>query len=136
MRTPDRRSESERKHAGGRPPKFSGPRRPVKVANEALAPGSSPEAPVALIRVAPGTEVILVTHSDHLKRIPWLRLVEIAPARFLLSMPSGTAVEALEVALTDLLQEVGPEEARERALLESLRAHLSQLRRDQSMTKA
>ena len=106
------------------------------MANEALAPGSSPEAPVALIRVAPGTEVILVTHSDHLKRIPWLRLVEIAPARFLLSMPSGTAVEALEVALTDLLQEVGPEEARERALLESLRAHLSQLRRDQSMTKA
>ena len=33
-----------------------------------------------------------------LKRIPFLKLIEIAPARYLLTIPSGTAVESLEVA--------------------------------------
>ena len=57
---------------------------------------------VEVIEVTPGVGMILIAPSLYLRRIPWLRLVEIAPARFLLSMPSGTPVDSLELALIDL----------------------------------
>jgi hypothetical protein len=39
-----------------------------------------------------------------LKQIPWLKLIEITPARCLLTLPPGTPIELLEVTLSDLLQ--------------------------------
>ena len=56
----------------------------------------------------PGVGIILVGVSRCLRQIPWLRLVEVAPARFLLSIPSGTPVELLEIALDDLREAVPP----------------------------
>ena len=74
--------------------------------------------------------------SRYLREIPWLRLVEVAPARFLLSIPSGTPVESLEIALDDLLEMVPPAESRERTILERLHALIRSLRRGRSVSKA
>ena len=64
--------------------------------------------------MAPGKSLIVVGPSKALRSIPWLRLIEITPARFLLTIPSGTSIEALEVALRDLVTSSGVPEKRAR----------------------
>jgi hypothetical protein len=95
----------------------------------------APQKLVELVKVAPGKSVILVAHSRYLQTIPWLRLVEVAPARHLISLLPNTAVEKLEVAVGDLLEGLPEEEANERELLEGLRQNLRSRRRDQKLTK-
>jgi hypothetical protein len=90
---------------------------------------------VELVEVAPGKALIMVAPSLLLRRIPWLRLAEIAPARYLLVLPSGTAVEQLEVALADLVEDL-PDDGGERSMIEELRSLLGKQRRRRSVTKA
>src|SRR4051794_4340788 len=59
--------------------------------------GSLPER----VEAAPGLSVILVGPSRCLQHIPWLRTIEVAPRRYLLTIPPGTAVDSLELALLD-----------------------------------
>jgi hypothetical protein len=157
-RTPTGDSAQKR---GGRPPKFREPRRPitltlpertlrllaavdadraraiVKVTEAALGPGDPPYSQlVQVVEVMPGAGIILVGASQRLREIPWLRLVEVAPGRFLLSIPSGTPVEALEIGLQDLLEVVPAADTRERAILEQLHALVRTLRRGRSVSKA
>ncbi len=80
--------------------------------------------------------MILVGPSIYLQRIPWLRLVEIAHDRFLLSIPSGTPVESLELALFDLAESVPKSESMERQAVEQLRQLMSGLRRGRTIAKA
>jgi hypothetical protein len=61
--------------------------------------------------------------------------VEIAPARYLLTIPSGTALESLEVAIIDEIESLPDTEGPERALLLDLRSHLAGLRRTRRMSK-
>jgi hypothetical protein len=63
-------------------------------------------------------------------------LVEIAPARHLITMRSGTPLETLELALVDLLETVPREDEGERRLLVELRGQLRRLRTAQRMSKA
>jgi hypothetical protein len=91
----------------GRPPKFQEPRYPVtmtlpkrildqlaeidpdrtravvKVTEAVMGAGQGPFKPVELIEMAPGKSLIVVGPSKALRSIPWLRLIEITPARFL-----------------------------------------------------
>jgi hypothetical protein len=149
------------RNRGGRPPKFREPRHPVtvtlpertlrllaavdkdraravvKVTDAALAPTDTPQSRlVDVVEVMPDVGIILVGPSRCLRQIPWLRLVEVAPGRFLLSIPSGTPVDSLEIALHDLLETVPPADARERAILERLHALMRRLRRGRSVSKA
>jgi hypothetical protein len=152
-------ASSEKRHAGGRPKKFSENSRPVtvtlpertlallaavspdrakaivKVTDRVLGEGGSSRPSVELVEVAPGKAAILVAHSRHLESIPWLRLVEVAPARHLLSLVSGTPVEKLEVALGDLLEALPEAEPKERELLEALRSSIRAPRRSQKIVK-
>jgi hypothetical protein len=107
----------------------------VKVTDAALSIHAAPTTLVEVVEVAPGVGMILVGPSLSLRRIPWLRLVEVAPARFLLSIPSGTPVESLEIALHDLLEAVPPRDIRERTILEGLHALIRTLRRGRSVSK-
>jgi hypothetical protein len=148
------------KRAGGRPPKFREPRRPitvtlpdrtlrqlasvtpdraraiVKVTDAAVGSDEKGRKPVEVVEVSPGMGLIVVGPSRSLKQIPWLRLAEIAPARYLLAVPSGTAIETLEVEVTDLLEGLPVEEEHERQLLTELRSYISKLRRGRKMSKA
>lgn len=144
----------------GRPPKFKEARRPVTVtlpestlarlatidpdraraivkASHAAMPGDVKERkPVELIEVMPGLGIIMVGPSRYLQTIKWLRLIELAPLRFLVTIPTGTAVDSLELELVDLLQSVKPDEEWEKSLLEDLRDLMRNLRLERKLRKA
>ena len=147
--------------AGGRPPKFSEPRRPVTVTlpdrtlaqlvaidedraraivkiTDAIVEGDRRRIrPVELVEMAPGKCLIVVGPSQSLKRIPWLKLIEIAPARYLLTIPPGMAVESLEVVLRDMLNDPNiHHDKREHAILLELMNLIGQQRRTKRMSKA
>lgn len=147
--------------AGGRPPKFSEPRRPVTVTlpertlsqlaaiepdraraivkiTDAIVGGERRRrSAVELVEMAPGKSLIVVGPSQALKRIPFLKLIEITPARYLLTITSGTAAESLEVALHDMLNApTPPHDEREHAILLELTNMIGHQRRTQRMSKA
>jgi hypothetical protein len=152
--------ENPEQRTGGRPPKFDEPRRPitvtlpertlrqlsaisldraqaiVKVTDAVAGSNRTERRLVELIEVAPGKAVIVVGPCLSLKQIPWLRLVEIAPGRNLLILPSGKAVDSLEVAILDIIENLSTLDDRERALLEELRGQLCRLRREDKISKA
>ena len=150
-----------RMNSGGRPPKFREPRHPVtmtlperildrlaeidpdrtravvKVTEAVLGTGRGYFKPVELVEMAPGKSLIVVGPSKALKQIPWLKLIEIAPARYLLTVPSGTPIEALEVALRDLFHKPELEKnERETAVLNELLNLIGQQRRTLRLSKA
>lgn len=151
---------SEKRRSGGRPRKFSSPSRVitvtlpeytlsqlntvdtdraqaiVKVTDEAMKEAWPGKERVKRISIGPGISMIVVGPNDSLKKISWLRLVEIAPARFLLAIPTGTATEKLEVAISDLMEDVQPGDEAERGLLEELRSLIGHLRKQNKMSKS
>jgi len=150
------------KKVSGRPPKFHEPRRPITVtipdrtlaeldridSDRARAIVKAVEAirysaeenrclpPVEIVEVCPGQALIVIGPSQELKKIPWLRLIEIAPMRYLLSVPTGTAVEALELAIRELVDKLSPGEDYERSLLSGIGIQISSVKRDQKLSKA
>lgn len=150
----------EKRKASGRPPKFEEARRPITVTlpertlqqlaainadraraivkATAMAIGFKAEDRplVDVIEAYPGQAVIVVGPSKSLQSIGWLRLVAISPARYLLIIPTGTAIESLEVAVEDLLEHLALEDTYERELLKALHKILQQRRRQQDVSKA
>ena len=150
----------DKRKSSGRPPKFKEARRPITVTLpertlEQLA-AINPDRARAIVKattlavgfketdrplvevvdVRPGEAVIIVGPSKKLREIEWLRMVELAPARHLLVIPSGTAVASLEVAVEDLIDGLAPEETYERELLSELHRILRLRRRQQDVSKA
>jgi hypothetical protein len=146
------------KTKSGRPPKFRGPRRPitvtlpevtlaqlssidpdraraiVKVTDAAMSLDAKRAVQVDLVEVSPGLGIIIVGPSQLLQKIEWLRLVEVAPMRFLLSIPLGTSIESLELAVIELLEDAKP--AWEHSLLTQLRDLIRRLRHRGELSKA
>jgi hypothetical protein len=145
----------------GRPPKFTEPRHAVtmtlperildrlaeidpdrtravvKVTEAVTGMGGGPFKPVQLVEMAPGKSLIVVGPCKVLKQIPRLKLIEITRARYLLTVPSGTPVEALEVDLRDLLHSSDIQKSeRETAVLGELLNLIGQQRRTQRLSKA
>lgn len=145
---------------GGRPRKFSESSRPitvtlpqrtltllksvdsdrahaiVKATNWVTGVGKEKDSLVEIVEVEEGRAVIIVGPSRSLKSLPWLRLAEIAPARFLLIVPTGTPIEILELAMMDMVDGLGEHEAYERRLLNELRECLTRQRRNNKVSKA
>ena len=97
---------------------------------------SKREMQVDLVEVSPGLAIIIVGPSQLLQRIEWLRLVEVAPMRFLLSIPPGTSIDSLELAVIELLEDTKPYDDREGSLLSQLRDLIRTLRRRGELSKA
>jgi hypothetical protein len=108
----------------------------VKAVGAAMPPHAKHPKPVELVEVAPGVGIILVGPSRHLKRVKLLRLVEIAPMRYLLTIPLGTAVDSLDLAIVDLLENVKPLDEWERSMLEQLKDLMRNLRLKDKLYKA
>jgi len=140
----------------GRPPKFDEPCRPVTVTLpertlEGLAAVDRDRAraivtlvdsvlrqdgsAVEVVEVAPGAAIILVPPSRSLLQIPWLKLAEVKPGRYLLTIAPGTAIATLEVAILDLLEGLEPGEDYERRTLEELRQLIGTSRRQEKISK-
>lgn len=135
---------SGEKRRGGRPAKFAEPSRPVtmtlpdrvlrwlatvdadraqavtRVVDSLMESRGRKNRPVTTVRIGGGQSIILVGYSERLKRHPLLRLVEVAPGRHLISIRSGTAIESVEVALEDILDERPLAKTPEREMLEML----------------
>jgi hypothetical protein len=147
------------KTAGGRPPKFTEDRRPitvtlpdriikllervnmdraralVKCVEATVGTDENNHPPVELVEVLPG-KALIVAHSDRtLRKIEWLRMVEIAPARYLLVLPPGVPIERLEVEMRDLIEGIGIKEEEERQMLMELQEMLVQQRRRKTLSK-
>ena len=90
---------------------------------------------VEVVEASPGHAMIVVGPSVSLRKLDWLRLVEIAPSRFLLAVPTGTPVEALEVAMDDLRENLGPKASYEWELLTDLHGVLRFRRRQRDVSK-
>jgi hypothetical protein len=71
-----------------------------------------------------------------LRRIPFLHLVEVAPARYLIALNPGNDFKTLELAIRDVLDDVPDEDERERELIGQLLEKISQVRRSESVSMA
>jgi len=89
-----------------------------------------------VVRVAPGKSVFVVGSQTRLTEIPWLKLVEIAPGRNLIAIPSGMSLESLEVAILELIDSTPPDRSMERMLLEAFEKYVGRLRRYKKMSRA
>ena len=151
--------KSSPKRGKGRHPKFDEPRRPVtvtlpertlsqleaidkdraraivKVADFSFAQRDPGNVDLAIVNVAPGFSFILVGPLHALRRIDLLRMVEVIPGRFLLTVPTGTAIESLEMEIVDALETLSPAEEPERPVLEQLRRLLSAQRKKKTVLK-
>ena len=107
----------------------------VRCVEAALQQANDEKKPVELIPVTPEKALIVVGPSSSLRQIDWLHLIEIAPFRYLLLLPTGTAVETLEVTIQDMLMRT-PEDSSEYKLLKDLRDVLSDQRRGRAISKA
>lgn len=147
------------KSSGGRPKKFKEVSRPVtvtlpertlrqlrrigedraraivKVVDIVAGSATHPMKPVEVIEIAPGKAMIVVGPSRSLRKIAWLHMVEIAPTRYLLVVPTGTPVESLEVAILDLIENLSEEDIEERELLNELRHCIAHPRRRKMVSK-
>ena len=108
----------------------------VKVTNAAVRCNKDDVPLVETVEVAKGQALIVVGPSRSLRSIPWLRLVEITPTRYLLAIPPGTAVDSLEVAILDKAESDAGEDPYERSLLMNLYRVLRASRQRQAVTKA
>lgn len=144
----------------GRPPKFQEPSAPitltlprrivrdletidrdrakaiVKCVETVLAYGAKPTKKIELISIADDAAILVIGPCRSLQNIPWVHLVEITPARFLVTIPAGTPMPLLEVALLDLIETLPDEFDDDRETLKELRHQLSSHRRqDQVKTQ-
>ena len=107
----------------------------VKV-TEATANDDKWREPVQVVEIAPGTGIIIVGPCPSLRKIEWLRLVEVAPMRFLLAIPSGTSIDSLEIAFIDLLEDKNVSDSSEREVLSKLRDLIRRIRLEDAVSKA
>lgn len=152
--------EEKKRHAGGRPRKFSEVSRPVTVTlpertlriledvdsdrakaivkvTDRMIGGSGRGFPaVEVLEMTRGKALIVVTDCPCLHRIPWMRLIEIAPGRNLLTLEPGTAHETLEVSLMDLEDSDPPLSEKEAAVVRGIRECLASHRRSKRMSRA
>lgn len=153
-------SARDRKGVGGRPPKFTEPSRPitltlpestleglrlidedrgqaiVKLTQQALRSGDSAQPQVEIMEMAANIGVLIIGPSSALRRIPFLHLVEVAPARFLLALDPGNDFKNLEIAIHDVLEDVPENDERERALIAQLLQHIRNVRKNSRVRMA
>ncbi len=150
---------TKKNQKGGRPPKFNEPRRPITVTlpvrtlealscinpdraraivklGEMAASGANGNSGIELVEIMPGKAMIIVGPSQALQKISWLRMAEVAPLRYLLIIPSGKAIEALEIEIRDLIDSWDRGASDEREMLEKIRAIIGNSRRTNSLTRA
>lgn len=101
----------------------------VKCVESVRALGAKARSRVELINISEDAAVLIIGHCPSLAQIPWLGLVEITPSRYLMTMPTGTPLSSLEVALLDLIETLPETGHPDRETLVEIRQQLSEHRR-------
>lgn len=147
------------RQTGGRPPKFAEPSRPVtvtppestlldlrlispdrsraivKMTKKVRREDGTDKPLVEVVEMAKDRGLVIVGPSEALRRIPFLRFVEIAPARYLLAVDQGHNFHSLEVAIVDLLEDA-QDRGREFQLMTELLNRIKGLRRAKRVSRA
>jgi hypothetical protein len=142
-----------KKRPGGRPPKFAEPSRPitltlpkstlrdlqhidpdrghaiVKLTRRALHGDAGAKPLVEISKISAETGLVVIGPSRALRQIPFLHMVEVGPARYLLALASGHDFQSLEIGINDVLDDLPASEKRERELIMQLLQHMKGLRR-------
>ncbi len=150
----------DKKNSGGRPPKFEEPSRPitvtlpestleglrqidpdrgqaiVKLTQGMMSEGKSSPPLVEIVKMASKTGLIVIGPCEALRKIPFIHLVEVAPARFLIALESGNDFKTLELAIHDVLEDIPDEKNRERELIFMLLENIRGLRKAERVTMA
>lgn len=150
----------DKKNSGGRPPKFEEPSRPitvtlpestleglrqihpdrgqaiVKLTQGALSEGRSAPPLVEIVKMASKTGLLVIGPCEALRKIPFIHLVEVAPARFLIALESGNDFKTLEIAIQDVLEDIPDENNRERQLILLLFENIRRLRKADRVSMA
>lgn len=92
--------------------------------------------PIEIVDVGDGLGIIIVGPSPMWERIEGLRMVEVAPLRFLLTIPLGTSIDSFAMAINDEFENAETVEDWERSILTQLRNLISHLRRQGGLSKA
>jgi len=148
------------KTKGGRPPKFAESSRPitltlpestlrdlqhvdpdrghaiVKLTRRALHSNGVTKPLVEISRISADTGLVVIGPSKALRQIPFLHLVEVAPARYLLALASGHDFKSLEIAINDVLDDLPQSEKQERELIVQLLQHMKGLRKSERTSTA
>jgi hypothetical protein len=91
---------------------------------------------VEIVDVGSKSGLIIVGPCPVLAKIPFLHLVEVAPARFLLAVDSEQDFSALELAIHDLLDAKSALSQEEHDFIVKLLATIRQLRRNRQTSHA
>jgi len=142
----------------GRPPKFSEPsssititlpdrilenleridddraRAIVKCVEAALAEQAEPSVGYEVLPISADHGLLVLGPSSALRAIPWVHLVEIAPTRFLISVPAEATGAELELAILDLIDDLPEDQLQEKRRLMDLRQQLALARRDEQVS--
>ncbi|MDD2466562.1 MAG: hypothetical protein PHI97_21400 [Desulfobulbus sp.] len=105
----------------------------VKCVETVLSLGADGDKKVELINISDEAAVLAIGPCLSLKKIPWVHLVEITPSRYLLTVPTGTPMASLEVALLDLIETLPEERSSDRETLLEIRLQLSLHRRQEQV---
>jgi hypothetical protein len=147
------------RNPGGRPPKYNEPSRPVTVTlpestlrqlelvnpdrglaivklTRQLASRNDPSPRVEIVDVGRQSGLIIVGSCPALSRIPFLHLVEVAPARFLLAIDRDHDFRSLELAIHDLLDEPASLSQGERDFISELLDTIRRLRLNEKVNPA
>ncbi|HJT79780.1 MAG TPA: hypothetical protein VJ719_01175 [Chthoniobacterales bacterium] len=145
------------RRSGGRPRKYAEPSQPITVTlpnttlrqlehidadrgraivKLARAASSQPQPSVQIVEIAENTGLVLVGPSEALSKVPFLRLVEVAPARYLLALTPGHDLNHLEIALNDQLDEPDNSVGSDRDLISTLLNHFKNFRKSDSVSMA
>ena len=95
-----------------------------------------PKPLVEISKISADTGLVVVGPSNALRQIPFLHLVEVAPARYLLALASGHDFKSLEIAINDVLDDLPSSEKQERELIVQLLQHMKGLRKSERTSTA
>lgn len=108
----------------------------ARVTELATSGGPRDDALVEVNKVTPNLGMLTVPYCRHLATIPGLNLVQILPSRYLIVITAGSPLSLIELTIADTLDELGGEEARDRAILTRVLEHLRDFRRLRRTTTA
>ncbi len=108
----------------------------VKAVDGAVSDWRGGRPHVEVLEMAPGTGLVVVPANPALSNVAWMKMIQVAPARYLLTVEPGTPIEKVEVSLMDLIDEASRSAPHEVPVLETLRVTLGRLRRAGKVWKA
>lgn len=77
-----------------------------------------------ILKISESEGLLTIGPCNILKNIPYLKLIEISPLHYIISKPVGTTFEMIEIAIIDLIEKVGDDQAEEKEILVNIRNHL------------